>query len=248
MLTLGDMADVRSVAHRGDLFEQRIREQGSEELGRRIDLLVAGCAHDPPPYLDRSGAKVTGVDEDLPAVRALMPGRTDLHAWTLGDLRSVPIPPRSFDVVQVTFVIERIQHAELVLDRMLNGLRPGGLLLLRMRDRSTAYGLCDRLTPSWLRRLLWRRLVPAEVREQIAGPLPAVYEPVASREGMHAFCLMRGLMITDDVTTVSGPARGRIGSAVVRVVDKLSRGRFTSSYDEVTMVIRKPHNHFARLI
>ncbi|WP_344844485.1 methyltransferase domain-containing protein [Nonomuraea dietziae] len=202
------MADVRSVAHRGDLFEQRIREQGSEELGRRIDLLVAGCAHDPPPYLERFGAKVTGVDEDLPAVRALMPGRTDLHAWTLGDLRSVPIPPRSFDVVQVTFVIERIQHAELVLDRMLNGLRPGGLLLLRMRDRSTAYGLCDRLTPSWLRRLLWRRLVRAEVREQIAGPLPAVYEPVASREGMHAFCLMRGLMITDDVTTVSGPARG----------------------------------------
>ncbi|MEV2267686.1 class I SAM-dependent methyltransferase [Nonomuraea africana] len=238
------MADVRSVALRGDLFEQRIREQWTEQLGRRLDLLVAGCAHDPPPFLDRIDAKATGVDEDLPAVRAHLPDRTYLDSWTLGDLRSVPIPPRSFDVVHLTFLIERIQHAELVLDRILNGLRPGGLLLVRMRDRSTAYGLCDRLTPSWLRRLLWRRLVQGDV----TGPLPAVYEPVSSREGLRAFCFMRGLMITDDLAATSGPARGRAGSAVVQLVDRLSRGRFTSSYDEVTMVIRKPQNHFARLI
>ncbi|MGV9303729.1 MULTISPECIES: methyltransferase type 12 [unclassified Nonomuraea] len=237
------MADVQSVA-RGDLFEQRIREQWTEQLGRRLDLLVAGCAHDSPLALDGIDTRALGVDEDLPAVRALMAGRTDLDAWTLGDLRSVPVTPRSFDAVQVTFLVERIQHAELVLDRLLNGLRPGGLLLLRMRDRSTAYGLCARLTPGWLRRLLWPRLSTGEG----AGPLPAVYEPVSSREGMHAFCLMRGLMICDDLSSTSGPAMGRIGSAVVRLVDKLSRGRFTSSYDEVTMVIRKPQNHFARLI
>ncbi|WP_431895650.1 methyltransferase domain-containing protein [Nonomuraea sp. bgisy101] len=237
------MADVWSVA-RGDLFEQRIREQWTEQLGRRLDLLVAGCAHDPPPALDAIETRVVGVDEDLPAIRAVMSERGDLDSWTLGDLRSVPVPPRSFDAVQVTFLVERIQHAELVLDRLLNGLRPGGLLLLRMRDRSTAYGLCDRLTPGWLRRLLWSRLSKGVG----TGPLPAVYEPVASREGMHAFCLMRGLMVSDDVSSTSGPAMGGIGSAMVRLVDKLSGGRFTSSYDEVTMVIRKPQNHFARLI
>ncbi|MEU7899048.1 methyltransferase domain-containing protein [Nonomuraea sp. NPDC049152] len=237
------MADVWSVA-RGDLFEQRIREQWTEQLGRRLDLLVAGCAHDPPPSLDTIDARIIGIDEDLPAIRALMTERADLDSWSLGDLRSVPVPPRSFDAIQVTFLVERIHHAELVLDRLLNGLRPGGLLLLRMRDRSTAYGLCDRLTPGWVRRLLWSRL---SKRESMC-PLPAVYEPVSSREGMHAFCLMRGLMVSDDVSSTSGPAMAGIGSAIVRLVDKLSRGRFTSSYDEVTMVIRKPQNHFARLI
>ncbi|MFE3448404.1 methyltransferase domain-containing protein [Nonomuraea sp. NPDC059194] len=242
------MADVRSVA-RGDLFEQRIREQWTEQLERRLDLLIAGCAHDPPPALDGIDTRVIGIDEDLPVIRAAMPERAApdswaLDAWTLGDLRSVPVTPRSFDAIQVTFLVERIQHAELVLDRLLNGLRPGGLLLLRMRDRSTAYGLCDRLTPGWLRRLLWPRLSNGEG----TGPLPAVFEPVSSREGMRAFCLMRGLLISDDVASTGGPAMGRVGSAMVRLVDTLSRGRFTSSYDEVTMVIRKPQNHFARLL
>ncbi|MFD9950053.1 class I SAM-dependent methyltransferase [Nonomuraea sp. NPDC059023] len=238
------MSEVRAVALRGDLFGQRIREQWTEQLGRRLDILIAGCARDEPLLLERMETRVTGVDEELPAVRAVVEGRQDLVSWALGDMRSVPMPPRSFDVIQLTFLLERIQHAELVLDRMLQALRPGGLVLLRMRDRRSAYGWCDRAVPSWLRSLLWKRLVA----EGTPGPLPAVYEPITSRDGMHAFCLTRGLMITDDQTTTTGPAMGRIGSAAVALVDKLTRGRLPSSHDEVTMVIRKPQNHFARLI
>ncbi|MFI9560748.1 class I SAM-dependent methyltransferase [Nonomuraea endophytica] len=238
------MSEVRAVALRGDLFGQRIREQWTEQLGRRLDILIAGCARDEPLLLERMETRVTGVDEELPAVRAVVEARQDLASWALGDMRSVPMPPRSFDVIQLTFLLERIQHAELVLDRMLQALRPGGLVLLRMRDRRSAYGWCDRAVPSWLRSLLWKRLVA----EGTPGPLPAVYEPITSRDGMHAFCLTRGLMITDDQTATTGPAMGRIGSAAVALVDKLTRGRLPSAHDEVTMVIRKPQNHFARLI
>lgn len=238
------MSELRSVALRGDLFSQRIREQWTEQLGRRLDLLVAGCVHEEPLDLERIETRITGVDEDLPAIRSRVEQRGDLTSWTLGDLRSVPIRPRSYDVIMVAYLLERIQHTELVLDRMLHGLRPGGLMLIRMRDRASAYGLCDRLAPGWLRRALWPRLVPAGT----TGPLPAVYERVTSRDGMHAFCLVRGLMITDDETSTSGPAMGRVGSAAVAMADRLSRGRNPSSHDEVTMVIRKPQNHFARLI
>ncbi|WP_240506181.1 methyltransferase domain-containing protein [Thermoactinospora rubra] len=235
---------MRTEALRRDLFGQRIREQWSEHLGRRLDVLYAGCAHDSKLALDRVEARVVGVDEDLAPVRSVVERREDLDAWSLGDLRSAPIPPRSFDVVVVSFLLERIHHTELVLDRMVNSLRPGGLLLLRMRDRRSAYGLCDRLTPGWLRRLLWRHLVPAGT----PGPLPAVYERVTSRAGMHAFCLARGLMVTDDVTATSGPAMRGLGTIAVTLADKLTRGRYTAAYDEVAMVIRKPQNHFARLI
>jgi SAM-dependent methyltransferase len=242
------MSEVRSVVARDDLLSRRVREQRIGQFGRRLDVLIAGCGWPDALEPAQSETRVIGIDEDLPALRACMSARKGLDSWTLGDLRSVPVPPRSFDVVYVSFLLERIEHPELVLDRMLTGLRPGGLLLIRMRDRTSAYGTCDRLMPSALRRMLWRRFVPAGA----VGPLPAVYDQVASREGMHSFCLMRGLMVTDDVFATSGPALGgplgKLVRAACSVVEILSRGRRPASHDEITMVIRKPQNHFARLI
>jgi len=243
MITLCVMSEVRSIALSGELFGQRIREQRTEQYGRRLEMLLAGCAHE-APELDDVEIRHTAVDENLAPIRTRLESRDDLAAWTLGDLRAVPLPPRSFDVIHIAFLLERINYAELVLDRMLSSLRPGGIILVRMRDRDSAYGLLVRLTPRWLRRLLWRHLVaPGAV-----GPLPAVYEPVTSRDGLHAFCLLRGLMITDDRRATSGTARGRVGSAAVALVDWLTRGRFSGGHDEVTLVIRKPQHHFARLI
>jgi hypothetical protein len=145
----------------------------------------------------------------------------------------------------VSFLLERVRHAELVLDRLLRSLRPGGLMLLRMRDRGSAYGLLDRLTPAWLRRLLWRALVTPGT----PGPLPVVYEPLTTGDGMHAFCLSRGLMITDDERHVSGPARdSRLAGAAIALASRLTSGRFPASHDEITMVIRKPQHHFAKVL
>ncbi|HEX4813044.1 MAG TPA: class I SAM-dependent methyltransferase [Nonomuraea sp.] len=239
------MSEVGSVAQRGDLFGQRVREHWTAQLGRRLDVLVAGCAHDEPLDLERVDTRATGVDEDLPEVRAVLEERADLVAWSLGDLRSVALPPRSYDVIQVSFLLERVRHADLVLDRLLRSLRPGGLVLLRMRDRGSAYGLLDRAVPAWLRRLLWGALVTPGT----PGPLPAVYEPLTSGDGMHAFCLSRGLMITDDERATSGPARNSaFACAVIGLVSRLTNGRFPSSHDEIAMVIRKPQHHFARVL
>ncbi|GES06177.1 hypothetical protein Acor_82460 [Acrocarpospora corrugata] len=230
----------------GGVFSQRIREQWNEQLGRRLDILVAGCGRGIPLELDQIEARVTGVDEDRPGLRAATKARADLDSWSLGDLRSVPLVPRSYDVVCVEFLLERIPHAELVLDRMVNGLRPGGLLLIRMRDRKSAYGFLDR--KAVCRGLLWRWLGPADV----AGPLPAIYETVSSREGIHAYCLMRGLMIAEDHALTSGPARlgprGGFVAGLCRTVGGLSAGRLAPDHDEIALVIRKPQHHFARLI
>ncbi|GGS90478.1 hypothetical protein GCM10010156_56050 [Planobispora rosea] len=228
-----------------ELFNQRIKEQRADVGDRRLDVLIAGCGAPSLIHLGREDARIVGVDEDLPRIRASMPGRTDLHSWALGDLRTVPVPPRSFDVVYVSFLLERVRHPELVLDRLLAGLRPGGLALLRMRDRSSAYGVCQRLTPSLVRRMFWRHLVPAGT----VGPLPVVYHPSVSREGLHAFCLTRGLMVSDEILDSSGPAAARaLGRLACAAVENVSSGRFPATHDEIGMVIRKPHNHFARLV
>ncbi len=124
--------------------------------------------------------------------------------------------PRGFDVVCVEFLLERVEYAELILDRMVNSLRPGGLLLLRVRDRESAYGFVDRNLPDWLRR-------------RFGETLPAVYEPVCSREGLRAYCLMRGLMIAEDRGDTTGPARlgprRKLVETVLRAVASVSRGR-----------------------
>ncbi len=230
------------------MFSRRLREQWTGQSGRRLDILVAGCGWPDPLDLEGVEARVVGIDEDLPVLRASTSARKDLDSWVLGDLRSVPVPPRAFDVVHVSFLLERIEHPELVLDRLLTGLRPGGLLLLRMRDRASAYGTCDRLLPPALRRLLWRGFAP----EGAVGPLTPFYGEITSREGMHSFCLTRGLMVTDDTSAVSGPAlsgpRSRLAHLACLVVETASRGRRPASHDEITMVVRKPQSHFARLI
>lgn len=243
------MSEVRwSPVVQSDVFSQRIREQWAEQLGRRLDVLIAGCGRGARLDLAGLDVRVAGVDEDLAVLRSAAAARTDLDTWSLGDLRATPLPPRSFDVIYVSFLLERIRHAELVLDRMVTALKPGGLLLVEMRDRSSAYGFYDRMLPGWLRRRLWHRFVPPGT----PGPLPAVYEPVTSREGIRSFCLMRGLMIAEDYLGSSGPAlRGRharLVRAMCGLAEKLSRGRLSATCDEITLVIRKPQNHFARLL
>ena len=109
----------------------------------------------------------------------------------LGDLRAVPLPPRSFDVVYCAFLLERIPNAALVLDRFVATLRPGGLLLLRIRDRSCAAAVLDRSAPEPLRRALWDRLHPGE-----PGPFPAVYDPLTSARGIESYATAHGLVIT----------------------------------------------------
>ncbi|MFC4058446.1 class I SAM-dependent methyltransferase [Planomonospora corallina] len=238
------MRGMRSVATRGDLIERRIQEQWTERRGRRLDVLIAGCGWPDPLHLEME-SRVVGIDEDHPAARASVESRGDLTSWALGDLRAVPVPPRSFDVVYAPFLLERLEHPELVLDRLVAGLRLNGLLLLRVRDRDSAYGTCARLTPWPLRRLLWHRIAGEDAPE----PLPKVYGPAISRAGIHAYCLTRGLVVTDEFLGTSGPAADRpLVRAACTVIEAVSRGRIPASHDEITMIIRKPEDYFTRLL
>ena len=77
-----------------------------------------------------------------------------------------------------------------MLDRLVSALKPGGLLLIRTRDRYTAAALLDRLLPGPARKALWSRLRPGT-----PGPFPAVYEKAVCDAGIASYTLMRGLVI-----------------------------------------------------
>ncbi len=130
---------------------------------------------------------ITPVDHDDDVVRAAVGEQLSEPACTLGDLRTVPLPPRSFDVVHCAMLLDRIRHAELVLDRFVDALKPGGLLLLQIGDRDCAAGFLDRRLPVSLRAAAWRGTHPGQ-----PGPYPAICEPLVSSRGIQSYVLRHG--------------------------------------------------------
>ncbi|MEU5880194.1 class I SAM-dependent methyltransferase [Spirillospora sp. NPDC047279] len=275
------MTDLRTPpVNDGDLFSERARQYAYDKPLQRVHILEAGCGWGHGLDLGDREHQVTGVDMDTPALRAHTRGRADLHAWHLGDLRTVPMPPRAYDIVHAAYLIERVPNAELVLDRFVAALKPGGLLLVRIRDRNTAFGFLDRTLPRWLRGPVWNRLAARDTaardaetgddkagdtpaRETPAGatangaprreaPPPAIYERVASRQGLQWYCVMRGLVIAEEYASRESADALAAGSgltgALCRLVSAASRGRLTAEHSEMVLVIRKPENRFARVI
>ncbi len=187
--------DARGAAETA-LFSRWAQGYASERFGQPIAVLLAGAVT-AAGDLGAAGLRAAGadlsvglVDDDQPVTRAARGSHPGLARCTLGDLRTVPLPQRSFDIVQATLLLERIEHAELVLDRLVGALKPGGLLCLQVRDRDAAAGFLDRVLPGWIRRMIWRAHRPGR-----PGPHPAVYERVASARGVQSYALMRGLVI-----------------------------------------------------
>jgi SAM-dependent methyltransferase len=255
-----------------DFFAQPVRDYVYQSLGRPVTVLRAGRIT-PLAELGLDKLRQAGFDVSVVTVDAGdgRRGRSEPEShWgqaepttigemadagemttsgevTVGDLRAIPLPPRSFDVVYCSLLLDRISHVQLVLDRFAAALRPGGLLLLRIRDGDSAAGFLDRQLPGWVRRALWTRLYPGK-----PGPFPAVYEPTASGRGIAAYMLMRGLVITQRRTARTLPSQperlARFLSVTCGLVARLSRGRLTDAHDEMLFVIRKPEDRFARVV
>ena len=167
--------------------------QRSFSSDHEVDILDAGCGQG--WRLDLGGVphRITGIDSDADAVRLRQEKRGDLTESLVGDLITVDLPISHYDVVHSSFVLEHIAGADQVLDRFFRWLRPGGLLLLAIPDRDSAFGFLSRVTPFWLH-VLYRRHI---FRQPNAGnpgyaPYPTFYDRVISVQGMREYCSAGG--------------------------------------------------------
>jgi SAM-dependent methyltransferase len=235
-------------------FAEPLRDYVLQCLGRPVSVLQAGCLAPLRELgvgqLTEGGfdVSVTAVDADDPVAKSVLDDTGSAYDSVLtGDLRTLPIPQRAYDIVYCGRLIERVQHVELVLDRLISALRPGGLLLLRTGDRYSASALLDRRLPRAARKAIWSRLHPG-----VPGPFPAVYEKVVCDRGITSYTMRRGLVIASrgaELTLLEHQTR--ISSAVritCAAISWLSRGRFTARHDELLYVIRKPQDRFARVV
>lgn len=224
------------------LFTSAALNYAMQRPGQPLALLQAGCTTSgPDPDVARlrdagCDVLVTLIDDDTAAARCAVDADPDLAGCTLADLRVVPLAPRAFDIVQCT-LLERIANAELVLDRLVETLRPGGLLLVRTGDRDSAAGFADRMLPRLMRSLIWHG-------RRGSQRYPAIYEPVASGRGMQSYVQRRGLVISQR------EARSEQAGNLLadRLVSRLSMGRLTCAHDALCYVIRKPEPGFARVL
>ena len=232
-------------------FTQAALDYAAERSGHALALLQVG-ATTAGDELDVARLRMAGcdvvvtqIDDDSPAARAALADHPELGACKLSDLRMASLAPRSVDIVHCALLLERISNAELVLDRLTEALRPGGLLLLQIGDRDCTTGFLDRALPRPLRALMWRALRPGG-----PGPYRAVYERLVSERGIQSYILRRGLVIAQRETLSLLPGRRRPLwlLAVSGLVTGLSRGRLSSAHDELRYVIRKPEDRFARVL
>jgi len=244
----GGTPSTRAITDR--FFAEPVRDYVLNTLRRPPSILQAGCLA-PLRELgigdlaeDGYDVMVSVVDVDDPTAREVLAQTSDAYDGVLtGDLRTVPLPPRGFDIVYCGHLLERVPHVELVLDRLVGALRPGGLLLIRVTDRDSSWALLDRTLPSGLRRAIWRRLRPG-----VPGPFPAVYEKEATGRGIASYALLRGLVIAqrkEDHTLGRLPAPLRLAVAVITWA---SRGRLDNNHDVLLYVIRKPEDRSARVV
>jgi SAM-dependent methyltransferase len=170
-------------------FAGPVRDYALQCLGRPVSVLQAGCLAPLRELgigeLTEGGFEisVTVVDADQPLARCVLRDTQSAYDDVItGDLRTVSIPQRAYDVVYCALLLERIHHVEVVLDRLTSALKPGGLLLVRTGDRYCAAALLDRMLPRTVRKAIWSRFRPG-----IPGPFTPVYEKTVSDEGIASY-------------------------------------------------------------
>jgi SAM-dependent methyltransferase len=253
-MTTADRGTSSTQRRTNPFFAEPLRDYVLQGLGQPVSLLQAGCLAPLRELgigqLAEGGfdVSVTAVDADHPLAKKVLQDTGSAYDDVIvGDLRTVPIPQRKYDIVYCALLLERVQHVELVLDRLVSALKPGGLLLLRTGDRRCAAALLDRLLPQPARKAIWSRLHPG-----VPGPFPAVYEKSVCHQGIASYALMRGLVIAARREQLSLPSQPARLSSSVRItcaaIARLSRGHFEAGHDELLYVIRKPQDRFARVV
>jgi SAM-dependent methyltransferase len=209
-----------------------------------LEILEAGCGHRWPLQLGDVSYRLTGIDLDADALRLRETEQKDLDSAIVGDICTADLPQGAFDVIYSSFVLEHIADAPRALANFSKWLSPGGLLLLRIPDRDTAYGVLTRLTPHWFHVAVYRYYFGnPHAGTPGYGPYPTHYHPVISRPGLHGFGARHGLAVIEEhgVQSQFGDSglRSRLARGAQRLISMASLGRFAASHNNLLLVLKK---------
>jgi hypothetical protein len=127
---------------------------------------------------------------------------------------------------------------------MVNGLKSGGILLLRIPDRESAQGWTVRHTPFSVHVAYYRYIVGyRDAGKPGHGPYQTFHAPIVSRKGIRDFCDNHGLSVLEELghtAYIQGTdVKTRMIRAYVKAVSILSFGALAWEHNDLTYVIRK---------
>lgn len=212
---------------------------------RAIEILEAGCGRSWPFRLDGVRYRLTGIDLDADALKYRLEVQRDLNEALIGDLLTVSIESKKFDVIYCSFVLEHILDARQVLLRFVEWLKPGGSIIIKVPDPRSAHGFMTKMTPHWFHVFYYKYIVGyKEAGQPGHGPYETYYDKVVSRPGLNEFCEENGLSVEIEVGMADmakyGPWKDRALRLARRLVNIASGGTLSSRHSNLLFVIAKP--------
>jgi SAM-dependent methyltransferase len=224
------------------LLGRFIRAQGSEK--EPIEILEAGCGQRWLLKLGNKKFRLIGIDIDKDALAIRTTVHKDLDEAIHGDLRTVEFESRRFDVVYSAFVLEHISGADAVLSRMVEWLKPGGIIIIEIPDPGSVKGLITRVTPHWFHVFYYQFVLGIETAGNPGhGPYRTYFDRVVSRRGIREFCRRKGLeMEAEYAFATDGPSRRALRALIgttTRIVSLATFNMFSDRHADLLYVLRR---------
>jgi len=210
-----------------------------------LRVLEAGCGQKWTVKVPGATLRLTGVDYDADALRIRKEEQQDLDEIILGDLRTVELPAEAFDVAYCAFVLEHVEGAEAVMDRLLATVRKGGLIVVLMPDGQSVVGWAAKNFPLKAA-VFYKRHIEGfkDAGQPGHAPYPTVYDPVVSLGGMRRYAEKHHLTITEeysiDYVLHNFGRFKKLAALAMTLARILSGNRLSSSHNNLGFVLRKP--------
>lgn len=202
-----------------------------------VRVLDAGCGRQLYLRLP-ADAHIVGIDVS----EAQLEQNTSVDERIVGDIETFPLAREGFDVVVCWDVLEHLRRPRAALDNLSRAVRQGGLLVIGGPNVLSFKGLVTWLTPFWAHRL-WYRLHRSSRR-----PF-RTYRRVATQPMVIQSWAREHFQATEYSVAYEDPMQqqfrqrlgleGRIWSAAVRSVYKLSAGLVDLTATDFMLVLRR---------
>jgi SAM-dependent methyltransferase len=208
-----------------DVRPVRVLDAG---CGRRLVVPVADAIH------------VVGIDIDAEQLRP------DLDEALVGDLQTYDLGRDRFDAIICWYVLEHIADPVRVIEKFVDALTPGGVLVLAVPHVSSVKGLVTKYTPQWFHDWMWSRVFGAGPRHEA---FPTVLSRSLTPRALRRQAGASGLAVEFLAEFEAWPQkrirrklrlRGRLFGALATVVRWASLGTITVAFTDMVMVMRKP--------
>lgn len=222
-------------------LSQFIERQFSAKPARALKILEAGCGQKWALNLKGLTYSLTGIDQSEQAITERQTTRGDLDEVIIGDLVTARFPEQHFDVIYCSYVLEHVNGAEKVMENFFSWLRPGGLMILRIPDPSTAYSFLAQHLPFYLHVLAKRLMGSMNAGKPGYDPFPTFFDPIVSREGIHDFCQKKGLEVRIEYSYGFTTFRPffPVADLILRILGWMSFGKLDSKRTDLLFVIEK---------